>query len=83
MNSRFTGSYFLHTSNSLTNIVFDENVQPRVYTFVQKRKSHMGGHQTQQDTWKTINESSLTHPSFNSAKAIGIREDSQRKPTCN
>ena len=83
MTSRFTGSYFLSKSNSLTNIVFDENVQPRVYTFVQKRKSQMDGHQTQHDAWKTINDSSLTHPSVNSAKAMGIREDSQRKPTCN
>lgn len=83
MSSRFTGSYFLHKSNSLTNIVFVENVQPRVYTFVQKRKSHIDGRQTQQNTWKTINDSPLTCPSFNSAKAMGIREDSQRKPACN
>lgn len=82
MTSRSTSSYLLHKSNPLTHIVFDENVQPRVYTFEQKGKLQIR-RQNQQDIWKTINESSLTHPSVNSAKAIGIREDSQRKPVCN
>ena len=80
MNPGSTGSYVLHKSNSLTNIVFEENVQPRVNTFVQKRKPQIGSRQDHKGIWETINESPLTHPSVNSAKAIGIREDSQLKP---
>lgn len=82
MNSRSTRSYLLHKFTPLTHIVLNENVQPRVYTFEQKGKLQIS-HQAQQDIWNTINESPLTHPSVNSAKTIGIREDSQRKPACN
>lgn len=80
MNSGSTGSYVLHKSNSLTNIVFEENMQPRVYTFVQRGKPQIDCRQNHKGIWETINESHLTHPSVNSAKAIGIREDSQLKP---
>lgn len=82
MNSGFTDLYFIHKFQSLTNIVSDEYVQPRVYMFVQKSKSHMNSDQTQQDT---INGSTLeTHALFNSPKPICTREDSQRKPAeCN
>lgn len=83
MNPSFNGSYFLHESNPLTNVVFDENVQPKVYTFAQKSKSQEDEHQTQQDTGKTINESPLTHPLFSFAETLSINEDSQRKPICN
>lgn len=80
MNSGSTGSYILHKSNPLTNIVFKENAQPRVNTFVHKEKSQIDSRQNHKGIWETINESPLTHPSVNSAKAIGIREDSQLKP---
>lgn len=79
MNPRFTDLYLIHQLHSLTNIVSDEKVQPRVYTFVQKRKSQANDPQTQQDIGKIINESPLTHPLFSSPKAICTREDSQRE----
>lgn len=78
MNPRFTDLYLIHQLHPLTNIVADENVQPRVYTFVQKKKSQTNDRQAQQDIGKIINESPLTHPLFNSPKAICTREDSQR-----
>lgn len=82
MNSRSTRPYLLHKFTPLTHIVLNENVQPRVYTFEQKGKLQIS-HQTQQDICKSINDSPLTHPSVNSAKTIGIKEDSKLKLACN
>ncbi len=77
MNAKSTGSYLLHKSNSLTSIAIAENVQPKVFTFAKKENPQIDSN-FQSDFWIINNESPLTHPSVNSAEAIGIREDSQQ-----
>lgn len=78
MNSKSTGSYLLHKYNPLTHIAVEENVQPRVFTFAQKGTPQIDRN-TQPDISIINNESPQTHPSVNSAKPIGMREDSQPK----